>query len=116
MPGEIADICRRVAVARNKEAAEERNYRISKYRIENSLRAAYRNDFLGKKPTEDAIKMEVALDPSVMAAQSAVLEAQAETRLLEAELAAYTCKRDMIVSLSAYLRSEIETTRFSNTR
>ncbi len=116
MPGVMADICRRVAEARNREASTERHYRLEKYRVEQELRNYYRSGGYEKKPTEDAIEMEVALRASVMALGGMLVEWKAEVRLLEAELQAYTCKRDMLVSLSAYVRSEMETLRLSNAR
>jgi len=117
MPGHMADICRRVAEARNTEALSERNYKLIRYVRERDIRDLYRNSpVFDKKPTEDAIKMEVALAVPVRIALEELSNAESALRLLEAELQAYNCKRDMLVSLSAYVRTELETIRFSNAR
>lgn len=117
LPGHMADVCRRVAEARNKEAAADRKYKLTRYAREREIRDLYRNSpVFDKKPTEDAIKMEVALSVPVRLAQEEQAQAEEELRLLEAELQAYNVKRDMLVSLSAYVRSEMETIRFSNAR
>lgn len=117
MPAHIADIARRVAEARNKETAAERSYKLTKYVTENNIREMYRpGGVFGNKPTEDAIKMEVSLHPAVKKALNELSDAECTLRLLEAELMAYSCKRDMLVSLAAYLRSEMETIRLTSVR
>lgn len=117
MPGRMADICQRIAEARNDEARAEQQYKIARFIAERNIRDLYKNSFgFEKKPTEDAIKMEVALNPDVLRAQTTHRMAEEDLRLLEAELQAYKTKADMLVSLSAYVRSEMETLRFSNAR
>jgi len=117
MPMHMGDIARRVAEARNTEGVAEKTYRLTKYVVEKELREMYRpGGVLGHKPTEDSIKMEVALDPRVKRAHVELSNAESNLRLLEAELMAYTCKKEMLVSLTAYLRSELDTIKFSNVR
>lgn len=117
IPSVLGDIYRRVAIARNEETAAERSLKLLKYKVEQQIRNMYRPGIaIDRKPTEDAIKMEVALHPLVAQAQANLTFAEESLRLLEAELMAYTCKRDMLVSLSALTRAELETIRYSNAR
>lgn len=117
MPGHMADICSRVAAARNDEARLEKRFKLIRYQVEKNLRDMYKIPAMHeRKPTEDAIKMEVALNSMVRSAQEEHTTSEELLRLLEAELQAYVCKRDMLVSLSAYVRTENETLRLSNSR
>jgi hypothetical protein len=116
LPGEYASVIEELAKARVVRARAEQDVKMIRFVVEKHERDLFKNGIVDKKPTEDAIKMEVALHPKVKAAQEALLDAEEKCYLLEAKKEAYNCKRDMLVSLSALQRAELDTLRFSGAR
>jgi hypothetical protein len=116
LPGDYASVVEELAKARVSRARAEQELKMLRFVVEKHERDLYKNGIVDKKPTEDAIKMEVALHPKVKVAQEVLLEAEEKCYLLEAKKEAFNCKRDMLVSLSALQRAELDTLRFSGAR
>jgi len=62
---------------------------------------------LERKVTEKKIESAVTQDPSVIAAREAEIEAEAERARLRGVVEAISTKRDMLMSLGAYIREEM---------
>lgn len=115
LPGHYASTVEALAQAKVVRADAEQKFKILRLALENEIRTFYRNSG-DKKPTEDAIKIEVLTDKKVAAAQEALHEADKHVTLLEATRDAYSVKRDMLVSLAALQRAELETLKLSGVR
>lgn len=115
LPGHYGAAVEELAQARVVRANAEQRYKVLRIAVESEIRMFYKNTG-DKKPTEDAIKLEVLTDSKVAAAQEALHEADKRVTLLEATRDAYSVKRDMLVSLAALQRAELETLRLSGVR
>jgi predicted RecB family nuclease len=113
--GNYAQLMSEIAHARIMQGRAEMTYKRMRYAVEKAFRDQFRGG-LEKKPTEDSIKMEVALDSRVTSAQDALLEAEETLITLEAQRESAQVKHSTLIQLSSLARSELEALRFTNVR
>lgn len=113
--GNYSQLMSELAYARIQKGRTEMTLKRMRYAVEKALRDNYKGGF-EKKPTEDSIKMEVALDQHVTTAQDAHLEAEEALITLEAHREAAQVKHSTLIQLASLARTELEALRFSNIR
>lgn len=106
LPADLAYWNQRYAVAYRTHARE----RLARKRLEALLAIQYRETFAdeGKRPTEAMVAAAVSTDERLDAALGREVEAEVEKVRLYGVLDAVRAKREMLVSLGAHIRQEMQ--------